>query len=385
MIRYCRRCVMPETRPNLHIDDAGICDPCRNHDKRPHIDWAERERMFLDLVGQYRSPDGGNYDCIVPVSGGKDSTYQVVKLLEHGLNPLLVMATTDMLTPIGRHNIDNLKTLGCDAIEIDVNPLVRRRINRIALETMGDISWPEHLTIFTIPMRIALQTGVRLVVWGENPEYEYGGPAEFANSFYKKTRRWMEEFSGMQGMRVSDLAGVDGITRRDLIQYTYPDVDALEEAGVVGIYLGMFFPWDGVSNAWIAQAYGMRTHGQAVEGSCVDYQNLDNYQTGIHDYFMWLKYGFGRATYHASLAVRHGRISRPMAMQIVRRHDGRYPWSYLGKPLEGILDGLDMTVEEFDRLCDKFTNKSLFKTDRQGNLVRQRDKTLIKLQWDNLD
>lgn len=382
-IRYCRRCVMPETRPHLHIDEEGICNACRAYEHRPTIDWARRKRQFLDLVEEYRSKDGSNYDCLVPVSGGKDSHYQVIKLLELGLNPLVVMATTDMLSPIGRRNIENLKRLGVDAIEVDVNAHVRRKINKIALTTMGDISWPEHLTIFTIPMRIALQSGIRLVVWGENPQYEYGGPEEVASSYIKPHRRWMEEFSGMQGLRMTDLIGETGITRRDLIQYTYPDIDALEAAGVLGIYIGMFFPWDGLANALIAQAYGFETYGVPVEGSMVDYQNLDNHQTGIHDYFMYLKYGFGRATYHACLQIRHGRISREMGLDIVRRHDGKFPWTYLGKPIAEILDAIDMTMEEFQATCDKFTNKSLFKTDRHGNLIRDRHGNLIKLQHDN--
>ena len=293
------------------------------------------------------------------------------------------MATTDMLSPIGRRNLDNLKKMGCDAIEVDVNPVVRRKINKIALTIMGDISWPEHLTIFTIPMRIALQQGIKLIIWGENPEYEYGGPEEFSSSFFKKPRRWMEEFSGMQGMRVSDLAGKDGITNADLIQYTYPDVDALEEAGVIGLYIGMFFPWDGPTNAWIAKAYGFETPGKAVEGSCVDYQNLDNCQTGLHDYFMYLKYGFGRTTYHTCLQIRHGRITRGMGLDIVKRLDGKFPWTYLGKPIEEILEPMGMTVDEFVAICDKFTNKSLFKTNRHGDLERDRQGNLILLQHDN--
>lgn len=382
MIRYCTRCVMPETRPHLKIDEEGVCNACRAYENRREVDWDERKRAFLEYVEPFRSKDGSNYDCLIPVSGGKDSTYQVLKCLECGLNPLVVMATTDMLSDIGRANIENLKNLGVDAIEIDVNPLVRRKINKIALKTMGDISWPEHRTIFAAPMRLALQLGIKLVVWGENPENEYGGPDEFANSFIKPYD-WLEEFSGQGGFRVSDLVGQDGITKRDLIQYTFPDKAALKEQGVVGIYLGMFFPWDGIANKIIAQAYGFQTYGKAVEGSMVDYQNLDNYQTGIHDYFMYLKYAFGRTTYHASLLVRRGLMTRDMGMDIVRRRDGAFPWTYLGKPIGHILDGIDMSLEEFQATCDKFTNKALFKTDRKGELVRNKDGSPIKLWHDN--
>ena len=168
---------MPSTKPDLYIDEEGVCSACRNIEERAVVDWEERQGELMKILEQYRSRDGSNYDCIVPVSGGKDSHYQVIKLLEFGLNPLCVTATTDSLSGIGRRNIENLKALGVDYIEVSVNPRVRRRINKLALIQIGDISWPEHVTIFTIPVRIAAQLNVPLIIWGENPQNEYGGPA----------------------------------------------------------------------------------------------------------------------------------------------------------------------------------------------------------------
>src|SRR5918912_376051 len=132
------------------------------------------------------------------------------------MNPLCVTATTDMLSEIGRQNIENVKKLGVDYIEVSVNPVIRRRINRFALTQVGDISWPEHVTIFTIPVRIAVQMGVPLIVWGENSQNEYGGPAA-ASENSVLNRRWLEEFGGLLGMRVSDLVGQEGISAKDLI------------------------------------------------------------------------------------------------------------------------------------------------------------------------
>lgn len=382
-IRYCVRCVMPETKPDLRLDEEGVCNACRSFEGRTEVDWAVRRQELLDVLEPYRSQDGSNYDCIVPVSGGKDSTFQVLSMLRLGVNPLCVTATTDHLSDIGRKNIENIKRLGVDYVEVSTNPAVRRRVNRLALEQVGDISWPEHVSIFTVPVRVAVQMRIPLIVWGENSQNEYGGPAAAAHE-RTLTRRWLEEFGGLLGLRVSDLVGQSEIRGCDLIQYTYPSDEALASVGVTGLFLGYYIPWDGYHNALIAQGHGFTTYHTTVEGSLVNYENLDNCQTGIHDYFKFLKYAFGRATDIACLHARRGRITRDEAMDLVRLHDGRFPWTYLGVPLADILKPLDMTIEEFVRICDRFTNKKLFLTDSRGNLVKDVHGNLTKVNYDNV-
>jgi N-acetyl sugar amidotransferase len=304
-------------------------------------------------------------------------------MLELGMNPLCVTATTDMLSDIGRYNIENIKQLGVDYIEVSANPVVRRKINRLALTQVGDISWPEHATIFTIPVRIAVQMNIPLIVWGENSQNEYGGPAAAAENTVL-TRRWLEEFGGLLGLRVSDLIGQEGIEPRQLIQYTYPSNEELQRAGVTGIFLGYYLPWDGYGNALLSQAHGFKTYYKPVEGSLVNYENLDNVQTGIHDYFKFLKYAFGRATDLACLHVRRGRLSRQDAVKMVRMHDGKFPWSYLGVSVEEVLKEIDLTLDEFIRVCDSFTNKKLFECDSRGNLVKDKEGNLTKINYDNV-
>jgi len=283
-IKYCRRCVMPETRPDLVIDEDGVCSACRYIEQREEIKWRERKEELLSILELYRSKDDSNYDCIIPVSGGKDSHFQAIKMLELGMNPLCVTATTDKLSHIGRRNIENLKSLGVDYIEVTTNPLVRRKINRLSLTQLGDISWPEHVTIFTIPVRIAVKFNIPLIIWGENPQNEYGGPAADAEN-NTLTQQWLNKFGGLLGLKVSDLIGKDGIEPKHLIQYTYPADDELKRVGVTGLFLGYYLPWDGYRNAMLAQAHGFETYNKAVEGSLVNYENLDNCQTGVHDYF----------------------------------------------------------------------------------------------------
>jgi N-acetyl sugar amidotransferase len=375
---------MPETKPDLFIDAGGVCNACRSYERRAEVDWDARRAELLELLERYRSGDGSSYDCIIPVSGGKDSHFQVLRMLELGANPLCVTATTDRLSPIGRRNIENIKRLGVDYVEVTMNPRVRRAINRLALVQVGDISWPEHVTIFTVPVRLAVELGVPLIVWGENSQNEYGGPAAAAEDNVL-TRRWLEEFGGLLGLRVSDLVGQSGIEPRHLVQYRYPTDDELRNAGVTGLFLGYYLPWDGYQNALYAQAHGFETYHTTVEGSIVNYENLDNQQTGIHDYFKFLKYAFGRATDLACLHIRRGRLSREDGLRLTRLHDGRFPSSYLGASLEEILGDIDMTVDEFVRVCDRFTNKKLFVCDARGELVKDERGNLTKLNYDNVE
>lgn len=381
-MKYCVRCVMPSTKPDLHLDEHGVCNACRAYENRKHVDWDQRKSELLTLVEKYRNP-GSNWDCIVPVSGGKDSTYQVIRMLQLGLNPLCVTSSTCDLSEIGRNNIENLKRLGVDHMEFSPNPRVRAKLNRIGLTEVGDIAWPEHVGIFTIPVRAAVQFNVPLIVWGENSQNEYGGPAA-ASDNNVLTRRWLEEFGGLLGMRVADLSETYGIPARNLLPYQYPTDDELQRVGVTGLFLGHYLPWDGLSNYLIASANGFQGFGIAAEGSMVDYENLDNHQHGIHDYFKFLKFGYARATDVACLHVRRGRITREDALEIARNRDGKFPWTYLGKPLEDILAPLDMTVEEFTKVCDRFTNKKIFKRDANGNLIKDKHGNLEKLNYDNV-
>jgi N-acetyl sugar amidotransferase len=381
MLSYCVRCVMPSTKPDLYIDEQGVCNACRAYEGRKNVDWAARKNELNSILEKYRR-QSGNWDCIVPVSGGKDSTFQVIRVLQLGLNPLCVTSSTCDLSPIGRENIENLKRLGVDYMEFSPNPKVRSKLNRIGLTEVGDIAWPEHVGIFTIPVRAAVQFKIPLIIWGENSQNEYGGPAAAAENNVL-TRRWLEEFGGLLGLRVSDLSDAYGIKPKDLIPYQYPSDEELEAIGVTGLFLGHYLQWDGLSNLLISQAHGFKSFNGPVEGSMVNYENLDNHQHGIHDYFKFLKFGFARATDVACLHVRRDRITREDALSIVKERDGKFPWTYLGKSLEDILAPLEMTVEEFITLCDRFTNKRIFKCDASGALIKDREGNLEKVNYDN--
>lgn len=365
-MQYCKRCLYPNTKPDLTFNEQGTCSACTAYDSRATIDWAKRENDFNKLVYYYKSLRCA-YDCIVPVSGGKDSTYQVIQALKFGLRPLCITASTDDLSGIGRTNLDNISKLGVDHIEVNVDKKLRRKINKYTLSEIGDISWAEHITIFTIPVKMAIQLGVPLIIWGENPQNEYGGPTK-AQWSHQLDQRWLEEFGGLNGLRVSDVfeqSQYFSMSQADLKSaaywYTYPD---LSQKTTNGIFLGQFFPWDGAQNALTASQFGFRSWYGPVEGSGYPYENLDNYQTGIHDYFKYIKFGFGRATDIVSNHIRRGNISREEGKSIVLQYDGQIPTSYLSRPLDEILGEIDLEVPEFIKIVNQWANPQLFSIEK---------------------
>lgn len=346
MIR-CTRCLYPDTKPDLHFDAEGVCSACRAYDKRKEIDWAAREQDLLRILNE---APRGEFDCVVPSSGGKDSHWQVLKLLELGVRPLIVTATTCHLTPIGRRNIDNLARYAT-TLEVTPNREIRAKLNRLGLQLVGDISWPEHASIFSLPFKVAVEKRIPLIFYGECPQEAYGGPPG-TDEAREMTYRWVHEFGGFNGLRPADFVGMEGITERDMRDYTPPGAEAVAAAGVRAYFLGQFYEWDSHRNAEAARAAGMACELPTIRNWWL-HENLDNAQTGIHDRFMQLKYGYGRACAQLSVDVRSGRISREDALDLLWCEDlllGRYA----DIPLEEILAHIGLTLDEYHEIEERF-------------------------------
>jgi len=350
-MRRCRTCVIPDTRPDTAFDETGRCSACLAYDKRKDIDWNARMNDLRHLIIESQAMHGGPYDCVVPSSGGKDSHYQVLTLIELGSRPLVVTASTCHLTEIGRRNIDNLARYAT-TIEVTPNRTVRAKLNRIGLEDVGDISWPEHASIFTTPFRMAANFGIPLIFYGESPQNQYGGPPD-SEEGRKMTRRWVSEFGGFLGLRAVDMVGREGITDPDMQDYTLPPLEP--EA----YFLGQFIPWDSQRNATVAHQAGFH-YDMPTQANLWGYENLDNAQTGLHDHLMYRKYGYGRGAAQASVSVRTGRLSREDALAFVKHFDGLFPYRYAGVTIKEVLDRIGMTMDELDKVLDRFTNRALF-------------------------
>lgn len=357
MIR-CTRCVIPDTRPDTAFID-GACSACISYDKRKLIDWHAREKELLRIL-ETTPRNGSGYDCIVPSSGGKDSTWQTLKLIRIGARPLVVTATTCQLTSLGRKNIDNLARFAT-TVEVTPQREVRARLNRLGLSLVGDISWPEHVSIFTTPFRMACDLGIPLIFYGENPQEAYGGP-QGADEAKEMTRRWVSEFGGFLGLRPADMIGQEGITERDMLDYMPPSSERVEKLGLRAYFLGQFYEWDSARNARVSAENGFKTLHTRLPGPANywEAENLDNAQTGIHDHLMYRKYGYGRTAAQVSVNVRAGLMSREQAMLHVKSRDGVFPYVYVGVDLSVVLKRIGMTLAELDEIMERFTNHDLF-------------------------
>ena len=381
-MNYCKKCIMPDTRPDQYLNSDGICNACLSFENQKKIDWDARANQLNELIEEKKLRNKNGWNCVVPGSGGKDSTYQIIRAKELGLNPVFVTASTCDLSEVGRHNLENIKKIGFDVIEISNNSKVRSKINKIGLELLGDISWPEHVSIFTAPVKFALAFNIPLILWGENPQIEYGGPDKSLNNSILD-QKWMEEFGGLIGFRVSDLIDNYNFKKHELEIYNYPDAKFLKEKSVLGIFLGYYERWDSIKNFEISKDNGFKEFNRDLEGCYFNFEKIDNYQHGIHDYFKFLKFGFGRATDQLSYQIRRGKIKRSEAINIARKIEGKYPTSYMGKSTKKILDKINVTEEQFIKTCDQFTNKNIFKTNQANQLIKENG-NLVKLNYDNL-
>jgi len=347
----CRTCLLPDTKPDLFFDESGECSACRAYKARPEIDWDARKQELLNLLDKH------NGRCIVPSSGGKDSTYQVIKLKELGADVTIVTATTCMLSDIGRKNIDNLSKYA-KTIEVTPNRSTRAKLNRLGFTMVGDPSWPQHASIWSIPFKMAVDLKTPLIIWGENSQDQYGGPVGTEKA-KQMTRRWCSEFGGLNGMRASDFVGLEGITEKDMEDYTLPGDDDMSKVGVEAHFLGAYIPWDSRRNAEVAIKHGLTT-ALPTPANFWDFENLDCLVTGLHDVLMYRKYAYGRGCAQISADIRTGHKDRSSSLEWVKEHDGLFPYIHLGVSFEETVGRMGMTVEDAMKTIDQYTNWSLF-------------------------
>ena len=369
-MKYCKKCLYPNTKPQLQFDEKGICSACNNHKLKDEVNWVKKKEDLLLILEKYRSKNDNNYDCIIPVSGGKDSTFQTYTIKEtFGLNPLAVNFHPHDQTEIGRKNLENLKQLGVDCIEFSANPLVYSKLAKFGLVELGDFQWPEHIGIFTIPVQVAVRYKIPLIIWGENPQLEYGQPTNIDTDTILD-REWNEKNGGyfLDKIKPKDMTKY-GFKTKELIPYIYPSDDDIRQIGVTGIFLGSYIKWDLFKQLDFVKELGFSENDEVKEGTYDKWENLDVYFTVFHDYFKFLKYGFGRTTDHASIEIRYERITRAQGIELIKKYEGKIPRKYLDK----FLKSADISEQEFHDICDKFTNKEIFLTNEDGSIKKEQD------------
>ena len=372
-MKYCKKCLYPDTKPQLVFNDDGICSACTNRKTKESIDWDKKREEFVKILDKYSSKDSSNYDCIIPVSGGKDSTYQTYVMKEEfGLNPLVVNFHPLDQTNIGKKNLENLKKIGVDCIEFSPNPNVYQKLARYGLSELGDFQWPEHIGIFTVPVQIAVKYKIPLIIWGENPQFEYGQPTDI-NKDTILDREWNEKNGGyfLDKIKPEHMTKY-GFEVKDLKPYLYPSDDEIKKVGVTGVFLGTYIKWDIFKQLEFVKTLGFSENDEIREGTYDRWENLDVYFSVFHDYFKFIKYGFGRTTDHVSIEIRYGKMTREKGIELIKKHEGKIPQKYLKE----FLNAATITMNEFEEICDKFTSKELFQTDQDGKLVKDKEGNL---------
>jgi len=361
LINFCKKCLFPDTKPDLYFDDYGICDACRSAEKKWSsnnlIDWTQRAEAFTNIItGIDRS---NAYDCVVPVSGGKDSTWQVLQTKNrHGLKVLAVTFDQFDQTEIGRHNLDVLRGIGVDHIHFTLNPLLLKNLALQGLQHVGDPYWVNHVGMFTIPTIIASKFRIPLVIYGENPQFEYGGP-EDSRKPQPMNKRWRQEFAGLRGLREEDMID-ETITSRDVQALNFPDDS--ETQGINGLFYGDYFLWDPIAHTNEIKKIGWSELESAPAGSYSKAENCDMKFIDLRERIKFLKYGYGRATDQLNIEIRSNNIDRKTALEIVKKIDGQVA----EENIQEFCGFVGIDREEYDLIVDGFVNFELF--EKSGNV-----------------
>lgn len=320
-LRYCTRCCMPESNEGMQFDEMGICQACQSQEQKIRINWVERERELRSLLDRYRA-QGNDYDCIVPISGGKDSTFQLHVLTKiYGMKVLAVTFSHNWFSDTGRYNLQNaIEKFDVDHVMFTPSRALVNKLARKSLFMIGDSCWHCHSGVGAFPLQIAVKYKIPLLVWGESIA-DFSGRATHRDPVLKFDRDYFTKVSA----KVYPEAMVgDGISERDLAPFKLPSVEELEEVGVVGIHLGDYLFWDDERQMeFVRDAYGWRE--DKVEGTYKRYKSVECRMAGVHDYTKFLKRGFGRGTDHASADVRAGLITRGEGFALARKHDTERP------------------------------------------------------------
>ncbi len=350
---YCKWCITPSTRPNIQLNEDGICNACVAHDAKRRIDWKGRELAFREVVRQAKARSRG-YDCVVPVSGGKDSTWQVIKCLEYGLNPLAVTWKPPARTEIGTRNLVNLVYLGVDHIDYQVNPKVEKKFMYLALLRYGSTAIPMHLALFNIPLKIAVKFKIPLVVWGENSATEYGGGQKEQHGF-RLDAAWLEKYGVTHGTTARDWISEE-LSEQELTPYIGPREEELTSKEVLAVFLGYYFPWDPEISLAVAKAHGFESRAEGPKTGYYDYADIDDDFIAIHHWLKWYKFGFTRSFDNLSLEIRNGRMTRNEAIKVLRKRGDETPVEDITRFCEFV----GITCEHFFDVIEQFRNPAIW-------------------------
>ena len=355
-VYFCSKCMYPSSSAvSLNFDENMVCTGCQVGLEKVEIDWDKRKSMLLELVKQYKNKDS-KYDCIIPVSGGKDSYFQthlVTKELK--LNPLLVTYNGNNYTQTGLKNVQNMREI-FDVDHIFFTPSVKTliKLNILGMKLMGDMNWHAHVGIRTYPIQTAVRYNIPLMFWGEHGRSDVGGMFSH-NDFIEFTYRHFFEhgcrgYSWKDAMIEGKKLGIE-FNSNQLNPFKFPSDEEIDKVGVRGLYISNFFYWDAnLHGQMMIEKYNFKVSEQPFERTYRRMSNLDDmHENGIHDYMKFVKFGYGRCTDHTSKDIRAGKLNRDQAILEVKKRD-----HIKSKDLVRWLNYVGWTEEQFDRVADTF-------------------------------
>lgn len=354
LLQYCTNCLMPNTRPRISFDDHGVCNACQwAIEKKTSIDWEARKEELLQYCDKYRSKTG-NFDCIVPVSGGKDSSY-VAYMMKHemGMHPLCVNVTPLLEYEVGKQNLWNFIHSGYDCIQITPDPNITRKISRRSLVEYGQplMSWIINVQVAIF--KTAINFKVPFVMFGEDGEVEYGGSRKLKNSAVYDIEDSIKLY--LSGIHPEQFK--NEFSEKELYWWLYPTEDEFRKAGLAIAHWSYFENWDPYHHYLVAkEKAGLKEKTTASLSTYNNFAQTDTCLYDLHVYLMYLKFGFGRCTQDVGIDIRRGAMTRKQGLQLVKMFDGVYPEAFV----ETYLEYFAISQAEFDAVLDRHANKNLF-------------------------
>jgi len=360
-MKYCKNCLMPDTRPGLKFNEESVCYACLHHENQKNTNWDERWKELENLCDKYRGCNGNQYDCAIAVSGGKDSHFQTYLIKEKlKMNPLLLSSGNFDWTETGRKNLDNISdTFGCDIMVFEPNRRVARIMLKKAFKEIGSPSWYPDALLYSFPVRMCMKLGIKLLFYGEDINYTYGGEfdSETSSAILQSKNdvvkpvwdNWFKE---------------NEVTEKELEMAKQPDPEEIKAANLESIYLSYFVPWNSVHNYQVATKFGFQHLGHEYdrEGSIDNYDQIDSLPYLLNPYMKYPKFGHSVATDNASRLIRYKMKTRDEMIPIVEEKDGKLDQGMVEK----FCEFTRMSKREFFEILDKWYNPELFEKDSDG-------------------
>ncbi len=362
MIFFCRKCLTPNTRPRIVFNNKKICNACVNAKQKLVVNWKTRKKQFLDIIKKIKRNTKQNqnkYDCIVPWSGGKDSSSIALKLkFEFGLNPLLVTFSPLIPNQVGQDNREEILKLGFDNIFFRPNQKISRYLSLRFLTERGNpkVAWDAGVN--SLPVQVAINYNIPYIFYAEHGESEYGGLVlSKKNLIYRDSREVIEHQVGDHPENWIDKT----VTKNDLTPYIYPNEKIINNSEIKIMYFGYFFKWSMFENFNYIKKnvpnFNLNREGRTI-GTFTNFDSLDDKIDDLYYYMQYIKFGFGRAIRDASRLVQNKHLTRKEAIKLVRKYDGEFP----KRDLSNVLEYLNLrNKEELNKIIDLHRNNEIWK------------------------